>query len=328
MLEIVNELVPADSIALNYFTPPSELTGTTLPRVFATQEQINMVGKYGHESPLGVYYVATQDASWKMVTDFMPVEEFHKLDLHRYALKPLGINFQMGGILLTMGQTAHIMTIHRTHENFTERERGIMNVLHPHLVTSYVNALAYTKARNSAEQIRAAIDTAPGAYGYFGRDGKMVWLQSRAEVWLHEFFPNEVKTAEKIPHRVNQLLQESFARQHEPRQLEQVHGDEVLVVCLGGSPVGGVILRLERKLAKPLPRFRPLPQITDRENGVLQWMVEGKRNSEIGIILNISERTVEHHVAQILAKLQVENRATAIIRAMEFCAAANMAKPV
>ena len=57
-------------------------------------------------------------------------------------------------------------------------------------------------------------------------------------------------------------------------------------------------------------------------------MVEGKRNSEIGIILNISERTVEHHVAQILAKLQVENRATAIIRAMEFCAAANMAKPV
>ena len=81
-------------------------------------------------------------------------------------------------------------------------------------------------------------------------------------------------------------------------------------------------------MAKPLPRFRPLPQITDRENGVLQWMVEGKRNSEIGIILNISERTVEHHVAQILAKLQVENRATAIIRAMEFCAAANMAKPV
>ena len=284
-----------------------------------------MIGKYGYEAPLGVYYVATQDASWKMVTDFIPTEEFHKLDIHRYALKPLGINFQMGGILLTMGQTAHIMTIHRTHENFTERERGIMNVLHPHLVTSYVNALAYTKARDSAEQIRAAIDMAPGAYGYFGRDGKMVWLQNKAETWLHEFFPDDVKTAEKIPHRVNQLLQESFARQHYPQQLEQVRGNEVLVVCLGGSPVGGIILRLERKLAKPLSHFRPLPQITDRENEVLRWMVEGKRNGEIGIILKISERTVESHVAQILAKLKVENRATAIIRAMEFSAATHMA---
>jgi DNA-binding NarL/FixJ family response regulator len=73
-----------------------------------------------------------------------------------------------------------------------------------------------------------------------------------------------------------------------------------------------------------LPRFRPLPQLSSRENETLQWMTEGKRNSEIAAILGISERTVEKHVAEVLTHLQAENRATAIIKAMEYCAFANM----
>jgi DNA-binding NarL/FixJ family response regulator len=63
-----------------------------------------------------------------------------------------------------------------------------------------------------------------------------------------------------------------------------------------------------------------------RKNEVLQWMVEGKRNAEIASILHLSPRTVEKHVAEILAGLKVENRATAIIRAMELCAAAYAAE--
>lgn len=144
---------------------------------------------------------------------------------------------------------------------------------------------------------------------------------------MSEFFSNEVKTAEKIPQSLNQLILNSFASEHAPRQLEQILDGELLTVCLGGSPLGGIILRLERKPVKPLPRFRPLPQLSERENETLQWMAEGKRNGEIAIILGISERTVEKHVAEILNQLQVENRATAIIKAMEFCAMANLATP-
>ena len=41
------------------------------------------------------------------------------------------------------------------------------------------------------------------------------------------------------------------------------------------------------------------------------------RGSEIATILGISARTVEKHVEAILRALQAENRATAIVRAME-----------
>jgi len=64
----------------------------------------------------------------------------------------------------------------------------------------------------------------------------------------------------------------------------------------------------------------PGAYLTRRENEVLRWMVEGKRNAEIARILSISPRTVEKHVAEILAVLKVENRATAILAAMEFSA--------
>ena len=53
----------------------------------------------------------------------------------------------------------------------------------------------------------------------------------------------------------------------------------------------------------------------------------GKRNAEIATILNLSARTVENHVQEILKDLLVENRATAIVRAMEYCAAVNNGMP-
>ena len=51
--------------------------------------------------------------------------------------------------------------------------------------------------------------------------------------------------------------------------------------------------------------------LSKRETEVLSWVIQGKRDSEIGVILEISSRTVEKHVGQILHKLRVENRTTA-----------------
>jgi DNA-binding CsgD family transcriptional regulator len=51
--------------------------------------------------------------------------------------------------------------------------------------------------------------------------------------------------------------------------------------------------------------------LSKRETEVLSWVIQGKRDSEIGVILEISSRTVEKHVGRILHKLRVENRTTA-----------------
>ena len=54
-----------------------------------------------------------------------------------------------------------------------------------------------------------------------------------------------------------------------------------------------------------------LATLTTREHEILHWLREGKRDPEIAIILGISLRTVNHHVANIHRKLGVETRTAA-----------------
>ncbi|MEY2539940.1 MAG: hypothetical protein QOG67_3680 [Verrucomicrobiota bacterium] len=51
--------------------------------------------------------------------------------------------------------------------------------------------------------------------------------------------------------------------------------------------------------------------LTFREVQVLEWIAAGKRDREIGTILNVSSRTVQKHVQHILDKLDVETRGAA-----------------
>lgn len=51
--------------------------------------------------------------------------------------------------------------------------------------------------------------------------------------------------------------------------------------------------------------------LTHRECEVLRWIMEGKRNSEIGIILNARPRTISKHVQNIFGKFHVETRGAA-----------------
>lgn len=51
--------------------------------------------------------------------------------------------------------------------------------------------------------------------------------------------------------------------------------------------------------------------LTDREKEVLQLVVEGCSNREIGLSLSIAESTVKRHLHNILEKLQMQNRVQA-----------------
>jgi DNA-binding NarL/FixJ family response regulator len=57
--------------------------------------------------------------------------------------------------------------------------------------------------------------------------------------------------------------------------------------------------------------------LTQRELEVLRRLALGRTNREIGSELFISEETVKTHIGHVLAKLQVENRAQAIVAALK-----------
>lgn len=57
--------------------------------------------------------------------------------------------------------------------------------------------------------------------------------------------------------------------------------------------------------------------LTPREAEVMAWVAQGKSNADIGTLLDMSERTVKHHVSQCFQKMGVENRSAATLTAVE-----------
>ena len=62
---------------------------------------------------------------------------------------------------------------------------------------------------------------------------------------------------------------------------------------------------------------RAFPELTEREREVLELIAQGRNNTEIARRLTISDKTVRNHVHNVFSKLQVADRAEAIIKARE-----------
>jgi two-component system, NarL family, nitrate/nitrite response regulator NarL len=58
-----------------------------------------------------------------------------------------------------------------------------------------------------------------------------------------------------------------------------------------------------------------LPHLTPRERQILSILVQGRSNKEIGNTLDLSEKTIKHHLTNILQKLRVRNRVEAALMA-------------
>ncbi len=61
------------------------------------------------------------------------------------------------------------------------------------------------------------------------------------------------------------------------------------------------------------PAFDPLRELSERERQILELVAVGRSNKEIGQELFLAEKTVKHHMTNILQKLQVRNRVEAAL---------------
>jgi DNA-binding NarL/FixJ family response regulator len=92
----------------------------------------------------------------------------------------------------------------------------------------------------------------------------------------------------------------------------------VLAVADGDAVYGGAVARrvvdslTRRDTGSPV-----LPELTGREREVLELLADGLRTSQVARRLGLSEKTVRNHVSSVLTKLQVPDRAAAVLRARE-----------
>ncbi len=102
-----------------------------------------------------------------------------------------------------------------------------------------------------------------------------------------------------------------------PEQL--LHG--IRVCAAGEALLAPAITRrlIEQFVAAPLPAAVPqrLAELTTREVDVLRLVARGLSNAEVSRDLFLSEATVKTHIGRIFAKLELRDRAQAVVLAYE-----------
>jgi DNA-binding NarL/FixJ family response regulator len=89
----------------------------------------------------------------------------------------------------------------------------------------------------------------------------------------------------------------------------------ILAVADGGVILGSRVARRMQRFFEAPPPAATFPGLTAREHEVLDLVASGRSNPEIAALLHISGKTVRNHVSNLFTKLQVADRAQAIVRA-------------
>jgi DNA-binding NarL/FixJ family response regulator len=75
----------------------------------------------------------------------------------------------------------------------------------------------------------------------------------------------------------------------------------------------GIAARMMQFFNEPRLSTRPFPDLTDSERNVLRLVATGSNNAAIARELSLSPKTVRNYISNIFRKLQVADRAQAII---------------
>lgn len=94
--------------------------------------------------------------------------------------------------------------------------------------------------------------------------------------------------------------------------IPKASGAEVIVAALK------LVLAGEVYVPSRMQRGHPKLGITPRQAQVLQLMVEGRSNKEIGQALDLAEQTVKAHMTEILRALEVRSRTQAVTVAARY----------
>lgn len=112
------------------------------------------------------------------------------------------------------------------------------------------------------------------------------------------------------------------AREEERRRVRRdLHDGLGPALAAARMKVDGARLLIDRDPAQAKrffaapPAVWVFPELTPREHEVLELVARGQNNSEIARTLGVSGKTVPNHVSNLFTKLQVADRAQAIVRA-------------
>ena len=172
---------------------------------------------------------------------------------------------------------------------------------------------AHMQTARLMDQARSALDAFGNAViAMSPRDGKIVWQTPLARTLMQGYLVD----AELPTWLAATQAAHSQGQSHPPLTLAR--GTRRLIFSaaeFSENEQWMIVLREESDVAQ-IEKLMAAFKLTQRESEVLNWLIKGKTNRDIGEILGTSPRTVNKHLEHVFVKLGVETRTSAAAMAL------------
>jgi DNA-binding CsgD family transcriptional regulator len=279
--------------------------------------------RYFREHPLVRFHSSHPGGPTQRISDCMNVHAFRSSALHADYYRRIGINHVMALPLRIDNANVISVVFNRSHRDFANRERAVVDAIRQPLAAIYRNLVACENAGVGLTCISQLAADGGWHMMRVTQAGQILDASPPALRLLGRFFPGHA-SAPGLPAALLAWLARSRNWGLERPAID--HGQPFTLSHLGmglrvhfvpdreRASAGYLLMRCHR-VDVGAEHLAELP-VTGREREVLALVAAGKTNREIAAVLAISARTVQKHLEHVFQKLGVETRMAAAICAL------------
>ena len=320
IVEQVSGVLEADVVSYNLFPVAGGDPVAIRSRPFDIRDGQAIFAHYYREHPIVAHCVKTRDPRAFRFSDVLPRRSLHRLGIYREYYRPSGIEHQLG--LMVDTSSADYMAVAASRgpgTDFPDRDRAVLTAARSLLASAYVNVALVSALREELRVMGEGLARMRCGVVALTRDGAVATATPLARRWLSRYARWR---GGRLPGAITDWL-----RRRRPGQSLTLPGPGTrLVITLAWDGDQHLLLLRESTDALDPARLAPLG-LSPRQAQVLAWLAQGKTDHAIAVILGLSVRTVNHHVARVLDRLGAETRSAAAAIALETAQLAAEGRP-
>jgi len=317
VLSRLSKIVPTEVISYNRSNPLGRWSGCAIyPNIAHTPSQKKIFERV-HGHPVFTHHAKTHVVRALNITEFLMECQFHAPGVTQQLLTAVGVKYRKGA------QVIKEVAPNSKHKNSAEHDKIVLKLLRSHLLQAHHNAETVGHMQQTMTLVDRALDRLHLGLIVIRPDGKVGLATTCAVQQVRNYLGHLVLRGNCLPEVVAKWVrnQEAASRgeddvfpQRDPLVL-QYKGKRLVIRLV--SDLAQRLLMLEEQPITTQPQSPAPFGLSPREAQVLDWVAQGKTNKEIGVILDLSPRTVQKHLEHIYRKIYVESRTAAAAKAYE-----------
>jgi len=282
--------------------------------------------------PLYRYYLQTGNGLAHKTSQVMTKSQFRRYCEGDEFARQLGARYQMGLFFPAGPSVITSILLARSQRDFAERERALVNRLYPHLVQAFRNTASLNRLSRDVDGLIGMLEGPTSSVVVLAGDGRVKRWTERGRHWIAQYcrtpFPAQ---ADRLPEcfadwygrQLALVAQETLSPSPRDPLVVDKSGRQLTVQLIPDHFRDEHLLLLNEKRDDSSWTALGEYGLTPRESEVLAWVAKGKTNAEVGVILQMSDRTVQKHLEHVYQKLGVGTRTTATVRALKMLGIGN-----